>query len=88
MSQLCVCTAKLAAEQRQALMHWLRELPADQFGARNVRPLQRHISGLARRQVACFLASHWPHLSLASDTVFERASTKREASLKHQRGMS
>ena len=54
MSQLCVCAAKLAAEQRQALMRWLRELPADQFGARNVRPLQRHISGLARRQVACF----------------------------------
>lgn len=52
MSQLCMCVAKLSAEQRQALLRWLSELPADQFGARNVRPLQRHISGLARRQVA------------------------------------
>ena len=73
MSQLCMCVAKLSAEQRQALLRWLSELPADQFGARNVRPLQRHISGLARRQVAHndFLFSHLCFLKYSSVGPFD-----------------
>ncbi|CAL8467206.1 g6750 [Coccomyxa elongata] len=52
MAELNVWMAKLAAEQRQTLMHWLRQLGSGQFKARNVRTLQRRISGLASRQMS------------------------------------
>ena len=35
---------------KQMLMAWLGGLPPEVFGARNVRPLQKYLSSVARRQ--------------------------------------
>lgn len=50
-AQLCACAAALSHEQKSRLAAWLAEVPPELFGARVVRPLQRHVSALAARQV-------------------------------------
>jgi hypothetical protein len=60
LSRLASCVTHLSEEQTGALTDWLSQLPGDQFGARNVRPLQRHIGSLSRRQVGAHCISHDP----------------------------
>lgn len=53
MEQSAFICAHLGQRQKQCIVHWLRTLSLDLFASRCVRPLQRHLDQLAKRQVNC-----------------------------------